>query len=97
MAREQGKKVKAPSKKAVEEGPQTPEDEVNLKGYTGPDVSKSIGYLEHEPVADNAGLGADADDAGRTKQAKGANSGASPQPATEAGAPSASSGEAAEG
>jgi len=52
------------------------EELANLMGYRGPDGSKSLGYLMQPPVGDNAGLGSDADDAGRLKQAPGQNSGA---------------------
>lgn len=52
----------------------------NLEGYTGPDGSKSLGYLKNPPGADSSGLGVNADDAGRTHQEPGQNSGAgSPQ------------------
>ena len=84
MAREKGKNVSKPSKDAIE-NPEAAEgkDLANLEGYTGPDGSKSLGYLKHEPVADSSGLGSDADDAGRTNQEPGANSGASPQEPTQ--------------
>ena len=52
------------------------EQMANLEGYTGPDGSKSLGYLKHPPSADRSGLGSDADDAGRTRQEPGQNSGA---------------------
>lgn len=80
MAREKAKGIRKPSQDAIDD-PESAEgkDLANLEGYTGPDGSKSLGYLKHEPVADSSGLGADADDAGRTNQQPGANSGASPQ------------------
>jgi hypothetical protein len=80
MARETGENIDKPSKKAQETGEgKNAEEEADLEGYTGPDGSKSLGYLKHEPVQDSSGLGSDADDAGRTNQEPGANSGASPQ------------------
>lgn len=80
MSGEQAKGISKPSQEAIED-PDSAEgkDLANLKGYKGPDGSKSLGYLENDPVADSSGLGADADDAGRTHQEPGANSGASPQ------------------
>ncbi len=80
MAREKGKNVKKPSQDAVNDPDSAEGKQIdNLEGYTGPDGSKSLGYLKQEPVADSSGLGSDADDAGRTEQEPGANSGASPQ------------------
>lgn len=83
MAREQAKGVDKPDKDAIPEQGEGPastadggDDAADLEGYTGPDGSKSLGYLKHPPVEDNSGLGADADDAGRTTQEPGQNSGA---------------------
>lgn len=89
MARETAKGIDKPDKDVVGETPKDApdgEEQADLEGYTGPDGSKSLGYLKHDPVADSSGLGADADDAGRTKQEPGANTGGSPQksPTTEA-------------
>lgn len=83
MARETAKGIKKP-KDAAETGDteplesDDPKEEANLEGYTGPDGSKSLGYLKQQPIADRSGLGSDADDAGRTDQPIGANSGAGP-------------------
>lgn len=83
MARETAKGISKP-KDVAEEGDtevttgETGKAEANLQGYTGPDGSKSLGYAKQPPVADRSGLGADADDAGRTDQPIGANSGAGP-------------------
>jgi len=82
MARETAKGIKKPDKDVIaKEGgevsaPEDGEDRANLEGYTGPDGSKSLGYLKQPPVADRSGLGSDADDAGRTEQEPGQNSGA---------------------
>lgn len=80
MARETAKGIHKP-KDAAEEGDTSPTDaegkeKANLEGYTGPDGSKSLGYMKQPPVADRSGLGSDADDAGRTDQKPGQNSGA---------------------
>ena len=85
MATEQAKGIKKPKDESVPDSGQetatsgtvTDGDEIaNLEGYRGPDGSKSLGYLKHPPVGDRSGLGADADDAGRLRQAPGQNSGA---------------------
>ncbi|HEX5016512.1 MAG TPA: hypothetical protein VFX15_02875 [Actinomycetes bacterium] len=83
MAREKAKGVDKPDKDAIAEAGEADvstadggDDAADLEGYTGPDGSKSLGYLKHAPVEDNSGLGADADDAGRTTQEPGQNSGA---------------------
>jgi hypothetical protein len=97
MTREKAKGVGKPDKDLVPEKGEEDvatnavdgDDAADLEGYTGKDGSKSLGYLKHAPVADGAGLGADADDAGRTEQQEGANSGASPQSATTSPAASA--------
>lgn len=86
MAREVAKGISKPKSVAEEGdlGPKTvdPAEEgkelANLEGYTGPDGSKSLGYLKHPPAPDSSGLGTAADDAGRTYQAVGDNSGAGP-------------------
>lgn len=83
MARETAKGIKEPKETAQvgDTGPLVVDDGeemANLEGYTGPDGSKSLGYLKHPPTSDRSGLGADADDAGRTTQLVGDNSGAGP-------------------
>lgn len=78
MSRETGENIEKPSKDAIAGDPKDGDDAANLEGYTGPDGSKSIGYLKHDPSPDESGLGADADDAGRTEQEPGANTGGSP-------------------
>ncbi len=86
MARETAKGISKP-KNPAEEGDSGPKvvdatedgkELANLEGYTGPDGSKSLGYLKHPPAADSSGLGVVADDAGRTQQDTGDNSGAGP-------------------
>lgn len=83
MARETAKGIRKP-KDVAEEGDSevltgaTGKEEANLEGYTGEDGSKSLGYLKHPPTVDSSGLGVNADDAGRTDQPIGANSGAGP-------------------
>ncbi len=83
MAREVAKGIKEP-KQAAQVGDTGPlvvddgEENANLEGYTGPDGSKSLGYLKQPPTSDRSGLGSDADDAGRTVQQIGDNSGAGP-------------------
>ena len=82
MARPTAKGIHKPDEDVVaKEGkevsnPVDGDDVANLEGYTGEDGSKSLGYLKQPPVADRSGLGSDADDAGRTKQEPGQNSGA---------------------
>lgn len=83
MAREQAKGIHKPKDPAKEgdSGPKTTDDgqeNANLEGYTGKDGSKSLGYLKQPPAADSSGLGVNADDAGRTHQDIGDNSGAGP-------------------
>lgn len=79
MSRETGENIEEPSKEAIENpDAATGDEQANLEGYTGPDGSKSLGYLKHDPSPDESGLGADADDAGRTEQEPGANTGGSP-------------------
>ena len=83
MARPTAKGIKKPKDSVIDKegdtGPVTDatgEDLANLEGYTGPDGSKSLGYLKNPPGADSSGLGVNADDAGRTHQEPGQNSGA---------------------
>lgn len=85
MATEQAKGIKAPKEDLVpDSGEETVghagqvegQELADLMGYRGPDGSKSLGYLMQPPVGDRSGLGADADDAGRLRQAPGQNSGA---------------------
>lgn len=83
MARPTAKGIDKPDADAIakegEEDASTAEggeDAADLEGYTGPDGSKSLGYMKHAPVEDSSGLGTDADDAGRTTQEPGQNSGA---------------------
>lgn len=86
MTREVAKGISKPKHPAEEGdiGPKTVDpaedgkEAANLEGYTGKDGSKSLGYLKQPPAADRSGLGADADDAGRTDQPTGANTGAGP-------------------
>lgn len=83
MARETAKGIHKP-KDVAETGDtdvktgESGKEEANLQGYTGPDGSKSLGYLKQPPVQDRSGLGVNADDAGRTHQEPGDNSGAGP-------------------
>jgi len=83
VARETAKGIKKPKDVAelgdtdVKTG-DTSQEEANLQGYTGPDGSKSLGYMKQPPTADSSGLGVNADDAGRTDQQPGDNSGAGP-------------------
>lgn len=86
MARPQAKGIHKPKDPAVlgDQGdkplPQDdPKEAANLAGYAGPDGSKSPGYLQHPPAQDSSGLPMDADDAGRTHQDPGQNSGAGSQ------------------
>lgn len=82
MATEQAKGIKAPKDESIPDSgeptadPDDGQEMANIEGYRGPDGSKSLGYLKHPPVGDRAGLGADADDAGRLAQKPGQNSGA---------------------
>jgi len=82
MARPVAKGIKKPDDDVVaKEGDTEPttaegEDLANLEGYTGEDGSKSLGYLKNPPASDSSGLGVNADDAGRTHQEPGQNSGA---------------------
>lgn len=82
MAREVAKGIKKPKDPAQHNDlgvkVATGDEMANLEGYTGPDGSKSLGYLKHPPAVDRSGLGSDADDAGRSDQAIGDNSGAGP-------------------
>jgi hypothetical protein len=82
VARETAKGIHKPKDPAEEgEEPKVADDgqeNANLEGYTGKDGSKSLGYLKQPPVADRSGLGVNADDAGRTHQEPGDNSGAGP-------------------
>ncbi len=81
MAREEAKGINKPKDDVIPGEGGTPavadgEERANLEGYTGPDKSKGLGYLKEPAVADRSGLGSDADDAGRTDQKPGQNSGA---------------------
>jgi hypothetical protein len=84
MARPTNPKVKEPKDPAeygdtVPKESDDPKEKANLEGWTGKDGSKSLGHAKQPPVADESGLGADADDAGRTEQEKGSNTGSKPQ------------------
>lgn len=82
MATEQAKGIKRPKDESIPRdgevaaNPDDGQERANIEGYRGPDGSKSLGYLKHAPVGDRAGLGSDADDAGRLAQRAGQNSGA---------------------
>jgi hypothetical protein len=83
MARPNNPDIEKPKDPADEgdSAPQSsddPQERANLEGYAGEDGSKSLGHLKHPPAADSSGLASVADDAGRTEQEPGENSGASP-------------------
>jgi hypothetical protein len=79
MARETAKGIKKPKQETIDNPEDaSPQERANLEGYTGPDGSKGLGYLKQDPSADSSGLSSAADDAGRTEQPEGANTGASP-------------------
>lgn len=82
MATEQAKGIKRPKDESIPGPHDAPavvadgQEQANLEGYRGPDGSKGLGYLKQPPGADRSGLGSDADDAGRSRQEPGQNSGA---------------------